>query len=458
MSTFTGKIFYPNDKGFEEAAVGRVFNGRRPERRPNAVLLAENESDLIAGVQLAKENGWEVAVRSGGHSWAAWSVRTGTLLIDLGLIQDMSFDPETGIASASPAVKGGGVLTPYLQSQGRFFNGGHCPTVGIGGFLLQGGQGWIQRGWGWAAESVVAVDVLTAEGEIVRADANQNTDLYWAARGAGPSFPGIVTKFHIQTRPIYKHAFESVQIFELEEFDQVMQWMYEVDKPRVSEDVELVIVSVTIPGENDEPKRVFVVDALTLVDSPEQAAANLAVFQENPSIERALVNKKCEETTLAARREDQDRANPEHWRYFVDNIWVDGEATEIIEKISPLFKELPEPAAFTIWYSNGLMRPLPDMAFSMQSPAYVATYLLTEDASHDSANREWLNRAMEHAQSVTVGQYLGDSDMGNRQLKFMADENYAKLQEIIATRDPEGLFVRYLASDPATVNKNHWEL
>lgn len=458
MSTFTGRLFYPGEEGFDEAAVGRVFNGRRPERRPNAVLLAENENDLIAGVALAQENGWEVAVRSGGHSWAAWSVRTGTLLIDLGLLQEMTYDPETGIASASPAIKGGGVLTPYLQEQGRFFNGGHCPTVGIGGFLLQGGQGWIQRGWGWAAENVVAVDVLTAEGKIVRADAQQNTDLYWAARGAGPSFPGIVTKFHIQTRPLYKHAFESVQIFELEEFDTVMAWLYEVDKPRISEDIELVVVSVTIPGEDGEPRRVFVVDALTLVDSPEEAAANLSIFQENPAIERAFVNKKCDETTLAARREDQNRANPEHWRYVVDNIWVDGETTEIIEKIAPLFTDLPEPAAFTIWYSNGLMRPLPDMAFSLQSPAYVATYLLTEDASHDASNRQWLNRAMAHAESVTVGQYLGDSDMGNRQLKFMADENYAKLQEIIARRDPEGRFVRYLAADPATVNKNHWEL
>lgn len=458
MNEFTGKLYFPGDEGFEEAAVGRVFNGRRPERRPNAVLVAVNDADLKAGVALARREGWEVAVRSGGHSWAAWSVRTGTLLIDLGLLQEMSYDSATGIASARPAVKGGEVLTPYLQSHGRFFNGGHCPTVGIGGFLLQGGQGWIQRGWGWAAESVVGVDVLTADGEIVRADAVQNSDLYWAARGAGPSFPGIVTMFHIQTRPLYKFAFESVQIFELDEFERVLTWLYEVDKPRISEDIELVVVSVTIPGEDGLPHRVFVVDALTLVDSPEQAAQNLAIFQENPALERALVNKKCDETTLAARREDQNRANPEHWRYVVDNIWVDGEIAEIVEKITPLFTEIPEPASFTIWYSNGLMRPLPDMAFSLQSPAYVATYLITEDPTLDAAHREWLNHAMAHAQSVTVGQYLGDSDMGNRQLKFMTDENFARLQQIIAERDPEGRFVRYLAADPMTVNQNHWEI
>jgi FAD/FMN-containing dehydrogenase len=158
MTTFTGKFFTPSDAGFDEAAVGRVFNARRPSRRPEAVLLAETLDDIIGGVKYAKEHNLGVAIRSGGHSWAAWSVREETLLIDLGLYQEMDYDPATGIASATPATKGGEVLDPYLASVGRFFNGGHCPTVGIGGFLLQGGQGLVARGWGWAAESVVAVD------------------------------------------------------------------------------------------------------------------------------------------------------------------------------------------------------------------------------------------------------------------------------------------------------------
>lgn len=103
----------------------------------------------------------------------------------------------------------------------------------------------------------------------------------------------------------------------------------------------------------------------------------------------------------------------------------------------------------------GPVRELPDMAFSMQSPGYIATYLVSEDENNDAANRAWLNGAMAGAQSVTKGQYLGDSDMTNRQLKFMADDNFARLQQIIKDRDPNNLFVRYLAKDPATVNQNH---
>jgi len=137
---FAGPYLERGEPGFEQAAVGRVFNGRRPaDRRPEAVLLAADETDVQAGVRYAAERGWQVAVRSGGHSWAAWSLRNGTLLIDLAALNDIRYDAETGIVAAGPAVKGGDELSPFLEERGRFFGGGHCPSVGIGGFLLQGG-------------------------------------------------------------------------------------------------------------------------------------------------------------------------------------------------------------------------------------------------------------------------------------------------------------------------------
>ena len=83
----------------------------------------------------------KVSVRAGGHSWAAWSVRDDVLLIDLGRIREMAYDPDTGIATASPAVKGGAELVPFLTSHGRAFPGGHCPSVGIGGLPPPGRAG-----------------------------------------------------------------------------------------------------------------------------------------------------------------------------------------------------------------------------------------------------------------------------------------------------------------------------
>ena len=140
MSDFKGKFFLPTDADFTEAVFSRVFNHRRPtDRLPSAVLRAADVDDVIAGVKWAKANNLAVTVRSGGHSWAAWSVQNDTLLIDLEHLTEARYDEATGIAWAQPAIQGGNVLDPFLAERGRFFNGGHCPPVGVGGFFV----GWV---------------------------------------------------------------------------------------------------------------------------------------------------------------------------------------------------------------------------------------------------------------------------------------------------------------------------
>ena len=164
--------------------VGRIFNARRPDRFPAAVLLAADDHDVMEGVRLAAERGWRVSVRSGGHSWAAWSLRDDALLIDLARLRDISYCPATGVVAAGPAVPGGLELAPFLARRGRAFPAGHCASVGLGGYLLQGGQGWNGRSRGWACQSVTGLDVVTADGRLVHADAEQHPDLLFRPGGA----------------------------------------------------------------------------------------------------------------------------------------------------------------------------------------------------------------------------------------------------------------------------------
>src|ERR1700716_1284426 len=98
-----------------------------------------------------------------------------------------------------------------------FFPSGHCMTVGLGGFLLQGGFGWNSRLWGPACASVTAVDVVTADGALVHADETQNSDLLWAARGAGPGFFGVITRFHLRTQPVARAMTHDTWTFELDD-------------------------------------------------------------------------------------------------------------------------------------------------------------------------------------------------------------------------------------------------
>ena len=247
LGEFTGLFAERGQPGYEATRTGRVFNARHPDRYPAAVLLATDDADLVAGVRWARERGLRVSVRAGGHSWAVWSVRDDALLIDLGELRDMRYDPGTEVAAVRPAVRGGTELAPFLASRGRAFPGGHCESVGLGGYLLQGGQGWNGRIWGWACENVLGIDAVTADGRLVHADQTENADLYWAARGAGPGFPALVTRFYLRTYPKPPVMVQDTWTFPLDEAGPLLAWLHEI-LPGLHRSVEPVVAATRLPG------------------------------------------------------------------------------------------------------------------------------------------------------------------------------------------------------------------
>jgi len=124
-------VVWRDSPDYEEARVGRVFNHRRPDRYPRGVVQPVTVEEVANAVKLAKEMGLRVSVRSGGHSWAAWSVRNDALLIDLGNLKHLELNEASGTVKASPSTTGR-VLNEYLGTKGKMFAGGHCPDVGLG--------------------------------------------------------------------------------------------------------------------------------------------------------------------------------------------------------------------------------------------------------------------------------------------------------------------------------------
>jgi len=456
--TFTGRLLRRGDAGFEDAAIGRVFNHRRPSRRPAAVLRACGEADVAAGVRLARAEGLQVAVRGGGHSWAAWSVRDDTLLIDLSAFTVMRYDEETGVVTAGPAVRGGTDLDPFLAARGRFFAGGHCPTVGIGGFLLQGGMGWNCRGWGWAAASIESLRVVTADGEVVECDANSNADLFWAARGSGPGFFGVVTEFRLRTRPRFRELTQTTYVYPAEVAAEVLGWLYHA-RHDVPPSVELVAVGLTppLPPEISYSGSVLVVDGVSFDGGP----ASLAALDTCPVAGKALIRKVAQPVTIGELRAEQLRANPEGHRYTVDNAYVSGPAGALIPALTPAFTDLPTAKSFSLWFDLAHLpgRPLPDMALSLQTDIYFATYVVGESPLQDAACRTWVDDTMARLTPFSPGCYLGDSDFTIRPDKFMSDAAWDRFRAIRAARDPGRLFAGYLSADESVLNtRGHAQL
>jgi hypothetical protein len=449
---FTGQLLRRGDAEFPDAAVSRIFNQRRPSTRPAAVLRAVGTADVAAGVRLAEAEGLRVVIRAGGHSWAAWSLRDDMLLIDLAAFTRMSYDDDTGIVTAGPAIRGGLDLDPFLAARGRFFAGGHCPTVGLGGFLLQGGMGWNCRGWGWAAESIEAIQVVTADGELHWCDQSSNADLFWAARGSGPGFFGVVTAFRLRTRPRYRELTQTTYVYPAEAAAEVLDWLHTA-RHAVPSSVELVAVGITppLPPEVNHAGPALVVDGVSF----DGGAESLRALDTCPVAAKALVSKIAQPVTIGELRAEQVRANPEGHRYTVDNAYLAGEASALIPALTPAFTELPTAKSFSLWFDLAHLpaRPLPEMALSVQTDLYFATYVVGEEPAHDDLCRSWTDDTMRRLAPFSAGCYLGDSDLTVRPDRFMSDAAWARFRQVRAARDPGRLFAGYDCPDESALNR-----
>lgn len=451
-----GTLVWRAEPGYEEARSGPCFNERVPDRFPEAVLFAASVDDVVAGVRLARERGLQVGVRSGGHSWGAWGLRDGALLIDLSGLSQLELADDGVTALAGPGVRGGLQLYPFLRERGRAFPGGHCPRVAISGYLLQGGQGWNGRKWGWACESVTAIDVVTADGALVHASETENADLLWAARGAGPGFFGVVVRWHLRTYPAPRFPAQANYVFPMSRLDDVLVWAHEA-LTEAGPECEPVIAAVWGPslpwlGADAPTEHLLLMHATAMVDSRDEALAAFAPLERGAVLEHALHRECAVPTDLAVEYELQGLTNPEGHRYATDCAWTDASAEELAPCLRPLLAGLPTEKSFAIWYGWAPSRPRRDMAFSVEGNVYIAAYLVWEDAADDERCTTWLTGAMRELEPVTTGVYTGDTDFARRPDRFLDDASFERLGEIRARHDPGGVFVGYLTPDRGRVN------
>ena len=192
-----GSVLSPSDPEYENAR--RIHNGLI-DRRPALVARCHGTADVQAAVRFARERGLEIAVRGGGHNVAGNAVCDGGLMIDLSAMRGVHVDPRARRARA----QGGATWGDYnreTQLHGLASTGGVVSTTGVGGLTLGGGLGWLMGKHGMAVDSLRAVELVTAAGEVVRASADEHPDLFWAVRGGGGNF-GVATWLEYELYPV----------------------------------------------------------------------------------------------------------------------------------------------------------------------------------------------------------------------------------------------------------------
>src|SRR5579884_4282743 len=194
---FRGELLWPGEAGYEAAR--RIWNGAI-DRRPALIARCTGVADVLAAVRFARERELPVAVRGGGHNVAGTAVCDAGLVIDLSPMKGMRVDPAGRRAHAQPGLLWG-EFDRETQAFGLAAPGGIVTHTGVAGLTLGGGIGWLMRKHGLTCDNLRSVDIVTADGQFVRASAAEHPELFWGVRGGGGNF-GIVTSFEFALHPV----------------------------------------------------------------------------------------------------------------------------------------------------------------------------------------------------------------------------------------------------------------
>jgi FAD/FMN-containing dehydrogenase len=192
-SSVAGRVITATDPDYDEAR--RLFYGGM-DRRPDAIVRVTDPADVVRVVTLTRDAGVPLAVRSGGHSVAGHSVTDGGVVLDLAGLRAVEIDPAAGTAWVGPGLRAGEFTVAAAES-GLALGFGDTGSVGIGGLTLGGGVGYLSRRYGLTIDDLLAADIVTADGQLVRADVDSHPDLFWAIRGGGGNF-GVATRFQFR--------------------------------------------------------------------------------------------------------------------------------------------------------------------------------------------------------------------------------------------------------------------
>jgi FAD/FMN-containing dehydrogenase len=196
-SSFPGETLTSHDPGYDQAR--EVWNGEI-DHRPRVIVRCSDSAEVAAAIGLARDTGLEISVRGGGHNFGGVAVCVDGLMIDLSQIRYVSVDPVARTAHCG----GGGTwadVDSATQEHGLAVPGGTISHTGIGGLTLGGGFGWLTNQFGLSCDNLLSAEIVTADGSILRASEEENSDLFWALRGGGGNF-GVVTDFEFRLHPV----------------------------------------------------------------------------------------------------------------------------------------------------------------------------------------------------------------------------------------------------------------
>jgi FAD/FMN-containing dehydrogenase len=439
---FRGQLVGRDDPSYEEHR--KIWNGSI-DRRPALIARCAGVADVITAVKFARTHGLPVTVRSGGHSFPGHSIADDAFVIDLSLLKGIRIDPGEGTARAQAGVLLG-ELDKEAQAFGLAVPSGIVTHTGVAGLTLGGGIGWIQRKHGLAIDKLRRIDVVTADGEFLKASADENEELFWGMRGAGANF-GIATEFEFEAVPLGPTILAGPIFWKMEDSPEVLRFWRDwvADAP---DDLMSIVVhrkAPPLPFVPDELHGKPVVMVIPCwvgdLDEGEKFIKPMREFGN-------VVADVCVRKPFLAHQSMFDPSFvPHRWYYFrgfdapeLTDEMIDITVEHALKMNSPL-------SSFPIWQMGGAISRVGDDDSAFGGRSAGITYNIgcsTENAAGFDEERQWVRdfyAALEDYQTGAYVNFMSDGEESESRIRSAYGAGkYERLKALKRKWDPDNFF------------------
>jgi hypothetical protein len=439
-SSFRGQLVRPGDPSYDERR--KIWNGSI-DRFPALIARCAGVADVIAAVRFARRTGLVVAVRGGGHSFPGLSVCDGGLVIDLSPMKGIRVDPEGRTARAQAGVLIG-ELDRETQAFGLAATGGIVTHTGLSGLTLGGGIGWLMRKHGLTIDQLLSVDLVTAEGEFVKASERENADLFWGVRGGGGNF-GIVTEFELRLNPVGPTVLAGPIFWPMADSPRVLRFYREWIKGAPDDLMTIVLhrkappLPFVPPELHGEPVVSIVCCYAGPVEEGEEVMRPIKKLG-SPALDL------CEPKPYTQHQAMFDPSFPHGRWYYFRACDVAELSDEVIDITVDHSTRIASPlTAFPIWQMGGAVGRVGEDQTAFNGRGAGFTFNIsgsTETADGFDQEREWVRSfwsALEpHHTSVYVNFLMDEGE--ERIREAYGAEKYDRLKALKRRYDPDNLF------------------
>lgn len=441
-SQVRGTVVLPGEGGYDQAR--KIWNGII-DRKPAMIVQCSGTADVMAAVNFARENKLPLAVRGGGHNVAGNSLCDDGVVIDLSPMRRVRIDPVNNTARVDGGAKLGDV-DHEAQAFGLAVPVGVVSATGIAGLSLHGGMGFLTRKYGLTCDHILSADVVTADGNVVVADAKNNADLLWALRGGGGSF-GVVTSFEFKLRPVGPDVWMCIVMYPVAEAKKVLQtWRKFMET--APEEVMSIAIYWNAPHEEPVPREHQGAPVIVLAgcwSGPVEKGE--AMFKPLREIAAPAVDLSGPMPYLMAQKLF-DPEYPNGRRYYWKSIYMKEMSDPVIDMLSDYAAKRPSSlTSIDVWCLGGAIgrvKPEESAFFKRDAPYMLGIEANWEDPKDDEANISWTRNLYRDTEKYSPGgmyfNFPGFLEEGDDLLKQSFGTNYDRLRQVKAKYDPQDLF------------------